>query len=298
MSTTADQEMKASGLVPWFGAKRSMAPVIVQEFGPHRTYWELFCGSMAVLLAKPVASMETVNDLHDDLLNLARCLQHREVGPRLYRRMRRVLMDEREHREAATRVRDELAPSQVHAVGLNPNRAFDYFVASWFGRNGVAGTKSNLRGIASFNVRYTNRGGSASKRWESVVHSIPAFRRRLRNVAILASDGIALCERIADDPGTVIYADPPYLKKGAEYIHDFDWLAHRRLAKALRRFERARVVVSYYDHPDLDAMYPGWTKRDVSVTKALVNQGRRDEEVQSKAPEVLLINGPSYAEAP
>lgn len=95
----------------------------------------------------------------------------------------------------------------------------------------------------------------------------------------------------------VIYADPPYLAKGAEYLHDFDWLAHRRLATALRRFKQTRVVVSYYDHPDLATLYPGWTKVDCEMTRALVSQGKRGQRGSKEtAPEVLLINGQSFAD--
>ncbi len=65
-------EMKVTAPVPWAGAKRKLAPWIVAELGRHRSYWEPFCGSMAVLMAKPVASHENVNDLHGDLINLLR----------------------------------------------------------------------------------------------------------------------------------------------------------------------------------------------------------------------------------
>jgi len=49
-------DMSIKALAPWFGGKRNMAPMIVQELGPHNSYWEPFCGSMAVLLAKPQAT--------------------------------------------------------------------------------------------------------------------------------------------------------------------------------------------------------------------------------------------------
>lgn len=53
--------------------------------------------------------------------------------------------------------------------------------------------------------------------------------------------------------------------------------------------------MSYYDHPDLADMYPGWTKVLVPVTKAMASQGQRDSVGKKViAPEVLLINGPSY----
>lgn len=48
-------------LYPWFGSKRTMADEIVAELGKHTQYFEPFCGSMAVLLAKQEVSQETVN---------------------------------------------------------------------------------------------------------------------------------------------------------------------------------------------------------------------------------------------
>lgn len=70
-----------TAIAPWFGGKRNLAPAIVEELGPHRGYWEPFCGSLAVLLAKPRVSQETANDLHGDLINLARVLQERRGRP-------------------------------------------------------------------------------------------------------------------------------------------------------------------------------------------------------------------------
>ncbi|KKK94504.1 hypothetical protein LCGC14_2682220 [marine sediment metagenome] len=44
---------KIKAIAPWFGGKRNLAPKIVDALGDHRVYWEPFCGSMAVLMAKP-----------------------------------------------------------------------------------------------------------------------------------------------------------------------------------------------------------------------------------------------------
>ena len=109
-------------------------------------------------------------------------------------------------------------------------------------------------------------------------------------VTILSECGIELCERIEDSDGTVIYCDPPFLVKGAKYTHNFTSADHERLAKALQRFRRTRVVVSYYAHPKLRELYPGWRRIDCAVAKALVQMGRRDRSGATKAPEVLLVN--------
>lgn len=268
--------MKVKSLAPWFGAKRVLAQRIVDALGPHRAYWEPFCGSMAVLLAKPQCTHETVNDLHGDLINLARVIQ--SDGARLYRRLRRTLFAEALCVEAKERLGQ---PFETSA-----DRAYWFFVHSWFGRNGSAGSL----GGKGFCVRYTANGGHAATRWASAVNSIPAWRRRMSNVTILNRDAFDLLERIDDTPQAAIYCDPPYLVKGERYVHDFAAEDHQRLADSLRRFRKSRVVVSYYRNPRLKELYPGWKMIDCPTTKALVNQGMRAKKGVTIAPEVLMVN--------
>ena len=275
--------MKIGSISPWFGGKRSMAPDIVEVLGPHRCYWEPFCGSMAVLLGKPVAQMETVNDLHGDLVNLARVLQDERDSQRLYWRLRRTLCSEDQHAESVGALRGSQPPSG----GLTSfDRAYHYFVASWLSMNGMAGVATTS--AHNFARRYTSNGGSPGTRFVGAVESLPDWHERLRAVIVLNGCGIELCERIEDKAGTAIYVDPPYLVKGAKYVHDFTGEHHERLAAALNRFKLTRVVVSYYEHPELDRLYPGWKRLRVATTKGIVNAGKR-EAGREDAPEVLLV---------
>ena len=280
-----------AAIAPWFGSKRTLAPLIVAELGDHHTYFEPFCGSMSVLLAKPKCRMESVNDLHGDLVNLGRVIQSRELGPVFYRRCRRMWMAQAEHSAAAKRWK---ARGNVPATDeLDLDRAVDFFFTSWVGRNGVVGTQSYNQGFAA---RYTPGGGHGGTRWQSAVRSIPQWRHRLEDVVILSKDGFALIERISDEPGVAIYCDPPYVVKGATYVHDFIAEDHARLASLLQRFKRARVVVSYYAHPSLAELYPGWTVRATPTTKAMsCGNGRRGTVGAIVAPEILILNGPSAA---
>ena len=278
--------MKIKAIAPWFGGKRNLAPRIVELLGKHRVYWEPFCGSMAVLMAKPPCVMETVNDLHADLINLARVIQDTKLGPQLYRRLRRTLMHEQLFREAAERYKDRGYHAEIDKP--NVDRAYDYFLCAWLGRNGCGGLLSYNQG---FCVRYTANGGHAAKRWQSVIASISAWRLRLANVTILQRDAFELLERIEDKKGTALYIDPPYLKKGAKYIHDFEDGDHERLATLLNKFTNTRIVVSYYDDPLLKQLYPGWSRFEIPVTKSLANQNRRNHKNKGvRVIEVLLVN--------
>src|SRR6266545_6715117 len=67
----------------YYGGKTSLAERIVELLPPHRHYVEPFAGSLAVLLAKPPAPFETVNDLDQQLMTFWRVLRDR--GPELAR---------------------------------------------------------------------------------------------------------------------------------------------------------------------------------------------------------------------
>lgn len=152
---------------------------------------------------------------------------------------------------------------------------------------------------SSYCKRYTANGGHAAKRFESAVLSIPAWRQRLRQVTVLCTDMMEVLSRIEDAPGNLIYVDPPYLVKDSPYKYDPDnlpgrwgWLRwHLKLRNILNRFHRARVVVSYYDHPYLARMYSGWNRKSFLISKSITNP-RKIERVNVVATEVLLVNGP------
>ncbi len=287
--------MKVRAIAPWLGSKRTMAADIVKELGGHRAYFGLCFGSLAVELAKPESSHETVCELHNDVTNLAMVLVSRRC-PELHEMLARTLMVEplfESCRLACAEAFD--VPASPSDVGpQHVERAWNYFVWSWQGRNGTAGTNRAGAGIA---VRYTPGGGHGGLRFANTVDSIPAWYHRLRRMTILHRDLFDVVPKIDDTEGVAIYADPPYIKEGKQYVHPFADKDHERLAKELSRFRNARVVVSYYDHPRLDELYPApqWTIRTMHRTKHLHQQNRRGQTGARDAPEVLILNGQSYA---
>lgn len=274
--------MKVSALAPWYGSKRTMAPTIIEALGPHNAYWEPFCGSMAVLLAKPKCRMETVSDLHGDLINLARCVRDSVASKKLREQVRLMWCGDDELRLANAELKRTNCTDD-----LDVDRAATYFCASWISRSGEAGLRKS-KTTTKLCVRWSNTGGSAGTRWSNAVHSIAAWHRRLQAVVVLRRDGFAVLEKIADEADAVIYCDPPYLAKSDKYEHDFSPDEHERLASLLHRFKKARVVLSYYDHPLLKDLYPRWSIQDCSRLKNLGNTNLN--RPKALAPEVLLIN--------
>lgn len=298
MMTAAGTKPAITAIAPWFGSKRTMAPIIVRELGEHTHYLEPLCGSMAVLLAKAQSRIETVNDLHGDVINLARVIQSDELAPQLFERLQYVFV----HDDVLAEARAAIVAAGDASDEPSLERALQFFALSWSGRNGESGLQKNERS-SRIAVRWTANGGDPATRFRSAVASIPAWWARLQGVTILRRDAFEILERIDDAPGTAIYLDPPYLAKSDEYLHEFSnaddmfgWEDdHKRLATVASRFVRARVVISYYDHPRLTALYPSpkWTFIDCARRKNLAAQGQREAN-RAEAPEVLLVNGPSY----
>src|SRR6266508_3832721 len=65
----------------YYGGKTSLAERIADLLPAHRHYVEPFAGSLAVLLAKPPAPFETVNDLDQHLMTFWRVLRDRGDDP-------------------------------------------------------------------------------------------------------------------------------------------------------------------------------------------------------------------------
>lgn len=276
---------KIKAILPYFGGKRSMAAKIVEALGAHKIYWSPFCGSMAVLFGKAPCEMETVNDLHRDLINLAKVIQEKDLGFKLYDKLCRTLYSEELFCEAKERW---ISATQTNGPP-DIERAYDYFVASWMGLNGVSGT---ARYNYCFAMRWCRGGGQGATRWQSVVSSMPAWHERLRNVVIIRRDAFEVLENIKDDSDTAIYCDPPYFDKSDKYVHDFEDSDHKRLAEALKRFVHAQVVVSYYDCPQVRELYEGFEiislkKSYASLRNATTGPKKKQRKEQT---EVLIVN--------
>lgn len=291
----AETEMKIKTLEPWFGGKRTLAPTIVEELGPHRAYFEPMAGGVSVIFQKPRCRMEVINDLHGDITNLAKVVASETWAPLLYSRCVRTLYSEGIYEDCrAAIVKDFDFDGDPLSLF---DRAYCHLVLSWMGRNGAAGTAHiNYQ----FTLRYTSNGGDSATRWSNVTTSIPAWHDRLRGVVITRRDAFQMLDKIDDADGVAIYLDPPYFDEGSAYEHRFESGGgifgddHKRLSDAAARFKRARVVISYYDHRRIAELYPGWTKRLCTMQKSLAVQNKRGTQ-RTMAPEVLLLNGPSFA---
>lgn len=271
-----------------------MAPQIVAHFGPHTQYFEPFSGSLSVLLAKDESRHEVVSEKNPDVANLIRCLSVEETAEMLWREASIAPVSETLFAEAAERLAIPIDPDDA-PIALRVMRASDFLVVSWQGPSGLAGTTRKPR----FAVRNTTSGGTVAARWRAVADSIPWWHERLRNVEFRCRDAFELIEACPDQEGTVLYADPPYLpetRTAGEYVFDFTddsdrrkKTQHERLADALRRFRKTKVVVSLYQCGRADGLYAGWKVIPLSAPRKMKHTAGGGQQTVA-APEVLYVN--------
>lgn len=302
-------------VLPYFGGKRNMAGDIMRQLTLGRPlksfslYCEPFHGSAAVLMALREAGYKgaaTANDLDALNHNLMRVLSYETLAYELYQAMVATSLHEKAYTDALhflsmrTNQQAPIASDNV-AVQL----AWAYLIASWMGRNGETGLdKAWLDQLKGFCLRWTVSGGDPSVRWVRVLQSVPMWHKWLsEKTTYLCRDAIAVITDVPDDADVMLYCDPPYLHEtrgNARYRVDSDDNTgtmfeagdfHDKLACALDRFKKTRVVVSYYAHERLKRLYPsrdGWEHIDMAMNKALTNVRGAGDTI---AKEVLIVRG-------
>lgn len=244
-----------------YGGKASIARWIVGHFPEHRVYLEPFCGSCAVLFAKPRSFIEVVNDLDGRLTRMFETLRSR--------------------------------PQELAALLW----ATPYAQADW--REVTVGTdaleEARLSMAESVQFYCGNRNTSTwsleksgaprkpkNEVWADWFLRVLPAAARMKSVEILNEDALRCISRLHMQEDVLIYADPPYVGHGREYEHQVDY---GELARILGD-ARAKVVVSGY--PECGDYWPGW-RVVVKETTGRARTGAHNVKAKKKI-EVLYCN--------
>ena len=267
--------MSAVAPFAYFGGKTRLADKIVPLLPDHQHYVEPFAGSLAVLLAKPRAEMETVNDLDGDLMTFWRVLRDRPEDLSLHMALTPHSRAEHEASYDIDGV-DDLERARRVWVRLTQGRGGSMRRTGWrFYRDPKASTYSFPEYLAA----YVNR--------------VPACAERLAGVSLECRDALELIDGYGRHPEVLLYCDPPYLgsTRSANYRQEMTSdEQHRTLAAALADC-KAAVVLSGYDSPLYDDLYDGWHRAEL---KAWTGNGIRNGATKTDGDrnEVLWSNRP------
>lgn len=253
--------MTAPRILHYPGSKWSLAEWIINHMPPHQTYLEPFFGSGAVFFNKAPSSLETINDLDGDVINLFKVI--------------------RDHPEELARLvywtpysRQEYYASYDAEGADELERARRFLVRCWMARGGKTSDRTGWKHNIDVEKSPNNR---MPDQWSAVPDRIMAVTDRLKSVQIENQPALQLIERYKV-PSVLIYADPPYLlatRSKRLYRNEMRDEDHVDLLDALDSHP-GPVLLSGYDHPVYNERLKHWHREE---RKALAEAGRIRTEV-------------------
>jgi len=248
--------MTAKPVLQYPGSKMRLAQRIVDLLGPHTSYFEPYCGSAAVLLAKPRAAVETIGDLSDLLILFYRTLRDQRYD----------LVDAMVNTPYA-RKEFELARQDDPALSaIERSRRFMI-------RNNMAFVGSNGKGTWTATTRGSSGHSNATK-WMNYTTRLSETGERLAGVQIENIDALELLARAvaANDPDIAVYLDPPYVmetRNGVIYQYDIEPAHHTAMLALAVQLPGPTVVSGYQSSLYADTLEgAGWTRIEVSTASS------------------------------
>ncbi len=232
----------------YLGGKMRLADRLIALMPPHQHYVEPYAGSLAVLLAKPPAAHETVNDLDGDLVTFWRVLRDRPDDL-----ARTCALTPHSRAEQAASYREDDDPDDIERarrvwVQLTQGRAAIRTRTGWRHYGDPADSTMSMPGyLAGYVAR---------------IHPAAA---RLARVSLECRPALDVIGSYGTHRNVLLYVDPPYLgetRSPGSYRHEMTDQDHRELAAALRE-ARAAVVLSGYASALYEALYDGWQRREI-----------------------------------
>lgn len=260
--------------ISYFGSKQTLASWIVSMLPPHEHYVEPYCGSLAVLLAKPPSRMETVNDLDHGVQTFWRVLRDRP--DELIRAAALTPHSRAEYEDAYDEdTTDELELARRVWIRLTQSRSGTLRRVGWRYYINPAGSSASMPGYLD---GYRDR--------------MPAAAERLMRVSLECRPALELIAAYGADRRCLLFVDPPYVgsTRGRNYRCEMTGEdEHRALAKALWDCPAA-VVLSGYASPLYDELYDGWYREQIATSTGNGSDGNRSRV------EVLWSNRPLGAQ--
>lgn len=235
--------MEMRQVLKYPGAKNRIADWIIGFMPKHDVYLEPFAGSLSILLNKPRSHIETVNDLHGEVVNFFKVL--RDTPQELIQRIALTPYSREEYD------RSYLDTSCENSV----EKARQFCVRCWMG----FGCSNNYH--SGFKSGQQTNSPNPAKAWAELPYTMRLVAERLKGVQFENLPAIDLIRRY-DTPDVFIYADPPYFpgtRKGYLYKHEMTEQDHIDLLETLLT-NPGMVMISGYDNELYNQYLKGWKK--------------------------------------
>lgn len=243
--------MKTKSCLSWFGSDSEVAAELAKMLDHCQHVTIPFCGGCAII-PHLKAGVILCADIHDAAINFYRVLSgvHGNID-------RDMLI---EHCSNTINHPSELELAKQWEYEGSPSaRAWAFWAQCWLPRKGRGGTR-NQGANDTISVRYGPGGGDNASRITKVAEELLLWSKELKRCSFIRKDFRELIPKIHDHSKGGIYADPPWVIAGKEYLHSFSENDHRDLAVCLSRFKQTTVVIRYGDEPLIRDIYqePQW----------------------------------------
>lgn len=254
-----------NALIRYPGAKWRLSEWIISKFPQgyeEMVYIEPFCGSAAVFFQKNPSTVETINDLNSDIVNLFRVL--REQPEELKHVIERTPFS-REEYDLAFELCDEPI-EKARRFLIRQQQAIGNKIA-----------KMGWRNHYKLNV-----GGTAAK-WIDLPVNIEAAAKRLRGakknfVQIEHKNAFDLIERYNHN-NCLMYLDPPYVqstrKQAKIYSNEVNDEMQHALLNLIKK-SKSYIAISGYDSELYDDALKEWNRYE---KEAFITSGEHVREI-------------------
>lgn len=258
-TTSKKQSPYTKTIIPWMGGKSRLVKKLLTYLPPHTCYAEPFVGSAALFFAKEPAKCEIINDTHGELINLYRVIQNHLDA---FLDHCQWMLSSRAHFE---RLR-ETAPE--HLTDIQRAVRFYYIQKHCYGGQ----THQQTFGTATATPPRFNS--------HEMVLRLQAAHERLKRTYIEQLPWHKIITKY-DRTHTLFYCDPPYWGV-AGYGQPFVWEEYLRLKDTMDTC-KAMVLLSINDHPDIRALFAGYTIVPLESTYTV-------NKKHTSARELLILN--------
>lgn len=271
--------MRPRSPIWWGGGKSESAAHIVTAFPPpnaYDVYCEPFGGAASVLYAKDAwGHRELYRDLDPGLVTFWHVA--RDEGQRLAEKVDELPYARRLYYQAFARL------AQREITDVFERAQFWFYV----NRSSFGGKLKLHDSPSGWGYVKLGEGSRPASLFRNAIRQLARVPERMARVEIARRDFEEAIAEI-EGPRTLLYCDPPYIGTEGYYGPDaFTAADHERLARRLNATQ-ALVALSYYEHPDLERLYPPerWRRMRWGAYKKVAGASR------VTSTEVLLMNYP------
>jgi len=262
---------------PYFGGKSRVAPVVWERFGNVRNYVEPFCGSAAVLLARPpgFSGSETINDFDGYVSNFWRSIT---MAPdEVLKHCDYPVLELDLHARSA----ELLAQREEFTEKMRADpRFYDARVAGWWvwGKSGCVGSNFEK---GSKGIPETTSSRGVHRTSDTPKNQIEAISKRLRGVTVCCGDWSRVVTDVQTSAygTTAVFLDPPYPEGNYSYGGITDrTISGEVLTWCLANGDNPQWRIAMCGYSENDALADaGWSKYEWKAVGGYGNQGENNK---------------------